>query len=189
MEKELITGFMGQIDEFIEELDDDLAESVENAATELKAKINAALVKGGPPNVEWDELSPITKEIRNQEGIAHNKPLYESGEMASRLDVREVEKDRIYEVGWFVSDIADRAKITVLGSEGAGAFIPITSRMRAMFMYEYGILLPGMAGNITIPPRPLLRPCAAMVAEKYPDNIRYEMVFGEDKFAVRLTRT
>lgn len=188
MQTASISQFMGKVNQAVDELEDDLRDDIENAATDLKAKIKDAMVRNGPPGIEWPPLSEATKKIRKEEGYPTTSPLYESGMMHSRLKIQPVKEGEEYEVGWFDQEMAQRATVSIFGTETSaiGVHIPINFPMRRMFMMEYGIMLP-KGGKISIPPRPLLRPCAAAVSEKYESNIRYELVHGRDKFAVKLT--
>lgn len=189
MEKGIVVDFMDYIEEGISDIQDAHSANVENIATELEMEINNALVKGGPPGERWEPISDATRKIRKMEGISVSTPLYSTGEMQSHLETVEVD-DNVYEVGWFTSEYLTRAAVSIFGTTGGdsfakAAYIPITNSMKVFMIMEYGVFLSG--NELTIPPRPLLRPCAEKLNKKYPGQAEFRLVFSEERLAIRVS--
>lgn len=192
MDAGLIAKFLDQVDDFIEDAVDKQSRNVSSAARELQELMKKSIESGGPPGEYWPPLSQATLKIRQAKGVKRNTPLLETGVMKDSIEYHEIIDDgstkKIF-VGWRRDpELLRKAAVSIFGTTTEGymkaAHIPVTEAMRTMMSLEYGIHI--TQTQIRIPPRPLLRPCARHIHEKYGHEFSATLRFTPEELGIIL---
>lgn len=180
-----IDDLMEKLQDLMKDTEKDAQDELEEAKNFVQQRIYDSISSGTPPaGAQWEELSGMTLDIRQQDGITSDKPLNATGSLLNSLTSEKI-GDETYFVGWNDDENKYNAVSAMLGSgySGSGGFehefdfntsiIPVTKKMRWMLAMEYGIMF-YKKSTIDIPQRPVIRPIVDEADSRF-DNVEVSL--------------